>query len=277
MAAFSNAFAQVLESTDKFLLKGKVISEEEKKTIPNATVYLVGSDGTQAETKSDSSGNYEFNLLPNIDYGVNAVSDDRYGDEEPMKKGRKKYLSSPTSLISTIGVKESKVFEQDIAFPTIMICRAFPEIQFEFKKWDLSAETKIILNIFIKEALIPNPTMSIELKAYSDSRENEDLSQKRADAIVQYLIEKGIDPNRLIAKGYGKDNPKEITKENFKYVPYKYMGSFPIGTVLDKKFISSLTKDEQEVAHQMNRHAEFRFLCTDWAPGKAANACTTNK
>lgn len=261
----------------EFSMKGKVVEEVSFKIIPGARVYLVGSDGSQAETKADQDGNYEFPLMPNVNYEVSAVSDDQYGDEEPLKKGRKKYLSSPTSLISTVGMDESKVFEQDIVLPLIPIKLELPNIVYPYKSAELTPETKIILNTFIKETLIPNPTMSIEMGSHTDFRGSADynrkLAQARAESAVKYLIEKGVDPNRLKAKGYGEDVPKEITKENLKFVPEGYKDKFPIGTVLTEPYIMKLSKELQEVAHQMNRRTEFKFLCTDWTPGKAADAC----
>jgi len=51
----------------------------------------------------------------------------------------------------------------------------------------------------------------VELGSHTDSRGskqyNQELSQKRADAVVEYLVNKGIDPERLIAKGYGESQP----------------------------------------------------------------------
>ncbi|MEM9821363.1 MAG: OmpA family protein, partial [Bacteroidota bacterium] len=54
-----------------------------------------------------------------------------------------------------------------------------------------------------------NPGIKIQLSSHTDCRGknnyNEDLSQKRAQSAVDFLISKGIDPNRLIAKGYGEN------------------------------------------------------------------------
>jgi len=64
------------------------------------------------------------------------------------------------------------------------------------------------------ETLIDNPNVTIELNVHTDSRDteeyNQDLSQKRAQVVVQYLIEKGIESARLSAKGYGESTPKVV-------------------------------------------------------------------
>jgi len=53
-----------------------------------------------------------------------------------------------------------------------------------------------------------NPQIVIELSSHTDSRGdneyNQDLSQRRAESAVQYLVESGIDPNRIAARGYGE-------------------------------------------------------------------------
>jgi outer membrane protein OmpA-like peptidoglycan-associated protein len=58
------------------------------------------------------------------------------------------------------------------------------------------------------EILNDNPTVTIELASHTDSRGtkeyNYELSQKRAQSVVNYLIEKGIVAERLKAKGYAQ-------------------------------------------------------------------------
>ena len=53
-----------------------------------------------------------------------------------------------------------------------------------------------------------NPTIWIELGSHTDSRGDDrynlTLSQSRANSVVRYIIEKGIDKNRITAKGYGE-------------------------------------------------------------------------
>ena len=56
-----------------------------------------------------------------------------------------------------------------------------------------------------------NPGIKIQLSSHTDCRGkanyNENLSQKRAQSAVDYLITRGIAPERLVAKGYGKAQP----------------------------------------------------------------------
>jgi OOP family OmpA-OmpF porin len=56
-----------------------------------------------------------------------------------------------------------------------------------------------------------NPDMQVEIAGYTDSegddKHNLELSRRRAEAVEEYLIEKGIPENRIVAKGYGKENP----------------------------------------------------------------------
>jgi outer membrane protein OmpA-like peptidoglycan-associated protein len=53
-----------------------------------------------------------------------------------------------------------------------------------------------------------NPTLRIELSSHTDSRGKDSynlrLSQQRAEAAVNYLVNKGIEPSRMVAKGYGE-------------------------------------------------------------------------
>src|SRR5690606_5614131 len=81
-----------------------------------------------------------------------------------------------------------------------------------------------------------NPQISIELSSHTDARGDNDynqkLSQRRAEAAVTYLIESGIDPARITAKGYGEE--KLI-------------------------LMNAMTEEE----HQVNRRTEFQVTKID--------------
>ncbi len=92
--------------------------------------------------------------------------------------------------------------------------------------------------------------------------DNQELSQKRAQSVVDYLISKGIASDRLQAKGYGESQPKEVDEK------VKADHDFlDLEEVLTEEFINQLTSpDLQEKAHQVNRRTEFRVLSTDYIP-----------
>jgi outer membrane protein OmpA-like peptidoglycan-associated protein len=99
--------------------------------------------------------------------------------------------------------------------------------------------------------LIDFPTMMVELSAHTDcqgsDKYNRKLSDKRAQSCVDYLVTKGIDKERMIARGYGEDVPKSE------------------GLACD--VISKLpTKEERDAAHQKNRRTQFKVLNYDYVP-----------
>ena len=61
-----------------------------------------------------------------------------------------------------------------------------------------------------------NPNITIEMASHTDrigsDEYNIGLSQRRAQSVIDYLISKGINADRLQAQGYGKSRPKTITK-----------------------------------------------------------------
>ena len=175
------------------------------------------------------------------------------------------YFNSRGS-ITTVGVEFSKDFEKDFLLEPIPAEPiVLPEILYDLAKWDLKPQYQDSLQGLI-QTLRDNPSLVIELAAHTDTRDtderNDILSQRRAQSVVDYLIIRGIEPQRLVAKGYGEHVPrtmkKNIVRDGF---------LFTEGAVLDEDLINSLsTTREKEAAHQLNRRTEFRVLRKDYVP-----------
>lgn len=83
-------------------------------------------------------------------------------------------------------------------------------INFGLNNTKFSPESYPIL-FSIADSLMNNPGLSVEIRAYTDNvgaeTYNLSLSQKRADAVYNYLVSKGIQADRLTSIGYGESNP----------------------------------------------------------------------
>ncbi len=232
-----------------FNLIGVVKDEKTEKVLPEATVKVISSDGSITyELPTDKDGMFKVTLKANTDYVFIA-----------SKQG---YLNGKERE-STKGLDRSKDFNITILLTSIARPIEIPNIFYDFAKWDLRPESMVALDKLV-ETLNDNPNITIELSSHTDSRgtdaDNQVLSQKRAQSVVDYLIEKGIAKNRLTAKGYGESQPKVVDEKLA--AQYSFLRN---GVTLTEDYINSLpTKDDQEIAHQINRRTEFRVLRTDY-------------
>jgi peptidoglycan-associated lipoprotein len=231
-----------------FNVGGRVLDVDTEEMIPGSTVRMVGSDGTMLDMNTGDNGRFRFMLRPDVEYVLLA-----------SKSG---YLTDKRS-ISTIGLAESKDFSVDIDIKSHEKPIELPDILYDFARWDLRPESMVALDGLV-ETLNNNPNITIELASHTDARGGEahnlELSQKRAQSVVNYLIENGIAADRLVARGYGKSRPRTVDSklsETFEFLPE--------GTVLTEEFIESLPyEDEKEEAHQVNRRTEFEVISTDY-------------
>ncbi len=227
---------------------GEVRDDKSGGLLASANVQLVGSDGLIADAKTGDDGAFRFMLNANTDYVLVA-------SKEGYLNGRGRE--------TTKGVAESTDFEMSINLTSTARPIELPNIFYDFDRWELRPESMAALDRLV-EVLNENPTIIIELGAHTDSRGtldyNYDLSQKRAQSVVNYLIEKGIPAERLRAKGYAQSQPKVVDEQL--QVRFSFLS---IGAKLDQKFIDKLSSEEQkETVHQVNRRTEFRVLSTDY-------------
>ncbi|MCK5168611.1 MAG: OmpA family protein, partial [Bacteroidales bacterium] len=234
----------------KFDVEGVVLNDKTDASLANATVKLVGSDGMTLTNETDNEGTFKFMLRPNTDYVFVA-----------SKKG---FLTGKEKE-TTKGITESQTFSAEIRLSSIAEPIELPNIFYDFAKWDLRPESMVALDKLV-ETLNDNPTVVIELRSHTDTRgsalTNVELSQKRAQSVVNYLIEKGIQPARLRAKGYAATMPKVVDRKLAEQNSFLFEG-----TELTPDYINKLESEEQqEIAHQINRRTEFQVISTDFQP-----------
>jgi peptidoglycan-associated lipoprotein len=236
----------------RFNITGLVKDEKSGAPITASTVSLIASDGSNLQAETGTSGDFRFALKPDVDY-IFVASKTGYlnGKEKETTKGQEKSRDFMVTIVLT-------PIDKPIELPNIF---------YDFGKWDLRPESMVSLDKLV-ETLNDNDKVTIELMSHTDSRDTEEynyeLSQKRAQSVVQYLIDKGIEPERLTAKGYGESNPKMVDAAI--NAQYSFLRT---GATLNDQYINSLANDEQkEVAHQINRRTEFRVLRIDYVSPK---------
>lgn len=161
--------------------------------------------------------------------------DGRKGSAYMLQGSKQGYLNQhlkvevPKTAQDTVQV--AMVFDRDEKNVAIVL----ENIYYDLDKWDIRPDAAKELDK-LAEVLVANPTIEIELSSHTDSREslkyNQLLSERRAQAAVNYLIERGISKDRLTAKGYGK-------------------------TQLVNKCTDGVQCPEE--MHQQNRRTEFRI------------------
>lgn len=234
------------------------VYEQEGYELTSALVYMVGNDGTNLKLSVRGDGSFTHEIKPGVDYVFLGTC--------------KGYLNHKEQL-RVEPVTESTEYVLQFPLASITAPVLIDNIFYDFDKATLRPESTVALDELIT-LLGENPNVTIELSAHCDYRGpaayNKVLSQRRAEAVVTYLIAHGIDPERLSPVGYGKEKPKTIKKKLTEKYPF-----LKEGDVLTEEFIQKLKPEEQEICNQLNRRTEFIVLRTTYGmfdkEGKLAN------
>ena len=177
-----------------FKLTGIVYNKTTGQPLGNAIVTLNKTSGSALKVETDSNGRFKFNLEKEADY---------------LLTGEKTSFRSDGKFLTTVGLTVSTEIKKDLYLVAIEINKAIKleNIYYDFDKSNIRADAAIELDKLVK-IMTDNPTIWIELGSHTDSRGNDAynlaLSQRRADAAVQYIVDKGIGKNRITAVGYGE-------------------------------------------------------------------------
>ncbi|MFT6851136.1 MAG: peptidoglycan-associated lipoprotein [Sphingobacteriales bacterium] len=177
----------------EFNLSGKVRHEETSLIIADAILVMENSAGERLTTKTNDDGIYTFSLQPKTDYTLKVTKEKFFGDN---------------GEVNTFGFKDNKDFIIDFKLKPIPKKEiVLNGILYDLDKATLRPESKEELKKLIS-TLTENPGLTIEVSSHTDSRGsndyNLDLSQRRAQSVVDFLVENEIVTERLEAKGYGE-------------------------------------------------------------------------
>lgn len=230
----------------EFIVEGTIL-DTKGEAIADATIRLVGDDGTNVKAQVRRDGTYRLKLNKDTRYAMLATA--------------RGYLNAQQQM-STQGLNDSHTYKYNFTLPLISKPVKMTNIFYEFGKWTLTSNSEQGLNELVK-LLNDNPNITIELAAHTDMVGNNDankqLSLRRAQSVVDYLIQHGIKADRLTPVGYGEEKPVVVDEELHKQYTF-----LPKDQLLDEAFISTLPADKQEICHSLNRRTEFRVLKTTY-------------
>ena len=239
-----------------YSIEGIVRDEKSMQLMQDVRVRLVGSDGTEKEVRTDKRGHYKFDstvVRRDVIY--------------KLYLSKKNYYSIEGSE-STKGYNNNKYIKHDFRMdPVPRTPVVLPEIRFDLARTELKGEfMDSLMDLLI--VMENNPGLVVEIRSHTDCQPyvgltNDTLSQRRAQTVVDYLVNRGIERERLVAKGYADRVPRVLDEDmtvTLNGKPYTFLK----GTVMECDYIASLSGDRQQAAHSLNRRIEFLVLRDDY-------------
>ncbi|WP_396602235.1 OmpA family protein [Algibacter sp. R77976] len=192
-------------------IQGEILDLETQIKLPNTVIVLKDEDDIElGRTITSEDATYRFNVTPFETYTLSTYKDGfkdasikffaSSGSNTTYRKNIKLHTTAP--VIAKVENEMRIILEN---------------IYFDFNKYSVKEESFISLNKVIK-ILKEHPEIKLAINAHTDNKGrdsyNLNLSKKRAESAVNYLIKNGISKNRLISKGYGETKPLVDCKNN---------------------------------------------------------------
>lgn len=208
-------------------LKGQIFDAVTNKPVENAKIVLGRKNGEEiAYFNTGADGAYEH-LIPR--------------DKEFVLKGSKEAYQDVSKDFSSFGLEKERELVVDLDIKLIpIIIPDLDTIYFDLDKSNIRPDAALVLDEVVR-IMNEHPSMIIRMESHTDSRANDEynikLSERRAKSSYEYIISKGINPDRI--------------------TEYKGMGE----TVLKNRCSNDVKCSEDE--HQLNRRTEFYILEMD--------------
>ncbi len=192
---FLTAFFSITEIFPQIILKGKVYDGETEKNIPCIYTLIETESGVLISEKKSADGSFEVTLKPDLQYNLIFKADfyEELGITFRINKNVQRNFAMET-------LKEGSI-------------SSLGDLPFEQGKADITPETEEKLAALSQFLHLHPKIKKLEIRGHTDKvgdpLMNMKLSQMRAQAVVNYLILKGIDAERLLATGYGSTMPVE--------------------------------------------------------------------
>ncbi len=222
-----------LKTVNYFVAGTTLTTDEEtgeEKELKDVKVRLVyPSGGVIANANSGDESAFDFPVEGGTNYELVGEKEGYFTTRQPF-----------TTIGKTIPQEELVKMVTDTTFTTQLVLNkivldksiVLENIYYEFNEDFITDAAALELDKLVS-ILQDNPSINIELSSHTDARAsnefNQELSQRRAESAVNYLMESGIDPGRITAKGYGEE----------------------------QLIIKNAVTEEQ---HQVNRRTEFKVV-----------------
>ncbi|HRK53819.1 MAG TPA: OmpA family protein [Cyclobacteriaceae bacterium] len=194
-----------------YYLEGITMTPKKDSTLEvlaNTKVTLLDGRGeVMQDFVTGNDGKFLFRVYENEDYTLVGETDGYLVKRQPFTtKGKAIPLESLKELLTNVTLDTLMVLDK-LEKNKIFVLN---NIYFDLDKSDIRSDAAAELDKLV-DLLTDNPEIKIELSSHTDSiasnSYNIQLSQRRAESTVAYLITKGIAPDRLVAKGYGEEKP----------------------------------------------------------------------
>jgi peptidoglycan-associated lipoprotein len=195
------------------IFTGHVYDKETNQPLKDYTVTVNEGNNKIYEQRVTGDAGYFLYMGNNRKYDIHVTSADYLTSSQLVNtEGIKNFseLDANTYLTSMNEQKQAEEEENMMTEPdskTKMMI-VMKDIFYEFDKFSLTESSKRELDRYL-DYFNQYPNMIIEIGAHTDSRGNDvynwKLSENRAKAVVDYFVSKGVNPNKLTWKGYGKE------------------------------------------------------------------------
>ncbi len=222
-----------------------MVTDRNGEPVPDATIRIVNDNGTNTKIRARKDGSYSYQIEKSAQYVMLGTS--------------RGYLNYSNQFYS---IDKDTSYVMDFILTSLHLPVRLDNIFFEFDRWTLMKESGPALEELLK-LLLDNPHVTIEISAHTDRKGKDEynlnLSAKRAQAVVDYLVGMGIESERLTPQGYGESKPTKVTKLLAEQYPF-----LKEGDILSEDYIESLSLQQQEICDQINRRCEFKVLKTTY-------------